>query len=69
MCKLVEYLVEKAIIMITLSLTLYQFYCLFHIDIESESPYPLTSSSHFLAIVSSSSSVSIVTSTPVPPGI
>ena len=66
--KVVAYLVSDVIIVISLSLTSYEFNCYFHIDIKSKTSYPLTSSTHLPTISTSSLSSSIVTPTPDIPG-
>ena len=42
-----------------------QFYYHFYVDTEFRTPYTLTSSTHFLASILSSSSYSIATTTPI----
>ena len=66
MCKVVAYVVTDVIFVISVSLIWYinyQFYYHLNVDTESKTSYPLTSSTHYAASFSSSSS-SIVTPTP-----
>ena len=67
MCKVVEYVVNDVMFVISLSITWYknyQIYYHFNVDTESKTQYHLTSSTNLPASFSSSSKGFIVTPTP-----